>query len=261
MTELHLASRFPETFPWRDRLRERIKCLVLNRVNVFTDNFDPPALDQVWRASSQRRRPYLIQGHPSTLYALAMHLRNAGVDARGAIRVFESTGEVLDAKKREAIESVFGCRAIDRYGNAEFGVLAYERLADARSSADGLRLRSSGPKQREHERGTRAGVHGLRNDAMPLVRYRTGDLAELETHRRRLLPDEHRGPRARPGAHRPRIAIRRTTCKTCSTGIGGIDEFQVERARRHRRCCDWWCPTPGIGRHARGGSNTGGATT
>ena len=61
MREMHLASRFPETFPWRDRLKERIKALVLNRVNMFTDNFDPPGLDEAWR-QIRRRAPVLDSG-------------------------------------------------------------------------------------------------------------------------------------------------------------------------------------------------------
>src|SRR5262249_48534730 len=96
MREGHLASRFPESFPWKDRLKERVKCLALNRDNILTDHFDPTGLDNVWR-QLRRTRAYLLQGHPSTMYALAVHLRDLGTDARGVIRVFESTGEVLDS--------------------------------------------------------------------------------------------------------------------------------------------------------------------
>ena len=77
------------------------------------------------------------------------------------IGVFESTGEVLDAKKREAIETVFDCRAIDRYGNAEFGVLAYERMRRHGSSADGLRLHRLARESAPREGHERAGVYRL----------------------------------------------------------------------------------------------------
>ncbi len=75
-TELHLASRFPERFPWRDRLKERIKCLALNRYNAFTDDLEPASLDCLWK-TLRRAQPYLVQGHPSTLYALAVYLRTS----------------------------------------------------------------------------------------------------------------------------------------------------------------------------------------
>ncbi len=229
MREMHLASRFPETFPWRDRAKERIKELVLNRVNLFTDNFEPPALDQAWR-NIRRSRPYLLQGHPSTLYALAAHLQTRQIDARGAIQVFESTGEVLDARKRETIERVFDCRAIDRYGNAEFGVLAYERLADTDHRLKVVDC-LAWPEIALREEQSELVFTALRNDAMPLVRYRTGDLAELQTgadgfHLSNVVGRVHDlvqiGPHRYPTHYLQDLLDR----------IGGIDEFQVV-ARPH----------------------------
>jgi phenylacetate-CoA ligase len=227
MKEMHLASRFPESFPWRDRVKERLKCLVLNRENIFTDNFDPQGLEHAWRQLCHGR-PYLIQGHPSTLYAMATHLRQQRVNARGAVRVFESTGEVLDPKKRETIESVFGCRVIDRFCNAEFGVLAYERWQDAEHR---LKVLDSiaWPEQIEHENGRRELVFtGLRNDAMPLLRYRTGDLADLECaadgfYLTNIVGRVH--DVVRIGSHRyPTHYLQDLLDR-----VGGIDEFQVEQ--------------------------------
>ena len=178
MKEAHLASRFPEVFPWKDRVKERLKCLATNRANIFIDTFEPNGLDALWRELI-RFRPYLLQGHPSTLYALAVHLRDNRHDASGVFQVFESTGEVLDPKKRELIESTFHCRAIDRFGNAEFGVVAYEQIAEP---SNRLRVLDAvaWPETVDHESGsTELVLSGLLNEAMPLVRYRTGDLAEL----------------------------------------------------------------------------------
>jgi len=176
--ETHLASRFPDKFPWRDRLKERMKCAALNRGNIFTDDFDDASLERAWNRL-RRARPYLLQGHPSTLYALASYLLRRGIDARGVLRVFESTGELLDQKKRYVIERVFGCETLDRYGNAEFGVLAHECLG---SVDERLRLIDAiaWPETLAHESGTPELVFtGLLNDAMPLVRYRSGDLGNL----------------------------------------------------------------------------------
>ncbi len=229
MREMHLASRFPEVFPWRDRLKERVKEIVLNRTNLFTDHFDPPALDKAWR-QIRRARPYLIQGHPSTLYALATHLRDMGANARGAIEIFESTGEVLEAKKREVIESVFGCRAIDRYGNAEFGVLAHERLDDPQARLKVLDT-IAWPEVALREGRSELVFTGLRNDAMPLVRYRTGDLAELETaddgfYLRRLVGRVHDVVRI-GDHHYPTHYLQDLLDR-----LGGIDEFQVVQQER-----------------------------
>jgi phenylacetate-CoA ligase len=224
MRELHLATRFPETFPWRDRMKERVKEIVLNRTNLFTDHFDPPALDNAWKRI-RRARPYLIQGHPSTLYALATHLRDQGVKARGVVEIFESTGEVLEPKKREVIETVFGCRAIDRYGNAEFGVLAHERLGDPQSRLIVLDT-IAWPEVALREGRSELVFTGLRNDAMPLVRYRTGDLAELEStgegfFLRRVVGRVH--DIVRIGEHHyPTHYLQDLLDR-----LGGVDEFQV----------------------------------
>lgn len=178
--ELRLASRFPEEFPLRDRVKEHIKCFAMNRSNVFTHSFDDADLEVVWR-KLRRRKPYLMHGHPSTLYALASYLERVRRKATGVMNVFESTGEVLDQKKREKIGQVFGCRCVSRYGNAEFGVTAYE----TRESNGKLKVVdyvaypeciNSGDGQ-----GGEIVLTGLTNDAMPLIRYRTGDLADLET--------------------------------------------------------------------------------
>jgi len=229
--EAHLASRFPETFPWRDRLKETCKCLALNRQNIFTAAVDSAGLDRAWRRL-RRVRPHVLQGHPSTVYALAVHLRERGINARHAIRVFESTGEVLDAKKRAAIESVFACRAIDRYGNAEFGVLAYEHIDSADQQ---LRVFDciAWPEECRHENGTRELVFtALQNDAMPLIRYRTGDMADLECqedgfHVRNIVGRMH---------DVVEIAGQRYLThylQDLLDRIGGIDEFQIEQ-RLHK---------------------------
>jgi phenylacetate-CoA ligase len=224
MREMHLASRFPETFPWRDRLKERAKCAVLNRTNLFTDRFDPPALEEAWRRM-RRVRPYLIQGHPSTLYALAAYLRDRGIDASGAISVFESTGEVLEKRKRDTIETVFGCRAIDRYGSAEFGVLAHEQLHDTPGRLKVLDC-IAWPEVAMREGRSELVFTGLRNDAMPLVRYRTGDLAELDAtddgvYLRNIVGRMH-DVVSIAGHQYPTHYLQDVLDR-----LGGIDEFQV----------------------------------
>ncbi|HHL39841.1 MAG TPA: hypothetical protein ENJ37_04995 [Deltaproteobacteria bacterium] len=188
MREARLSSRFPETFPLRDRVREWIKCLALNRVNITTDSFDDDAMARLWE-ELRAARPYLVQGHPSTFYALARYLEREGIEGGGVLEVFESTGEVLDRRKRQAIESILGCRVFDRYGDAEFGVVAYEtgggrglKVLDAMvwpetAPVEGGRPGKDAPGE---EPGEEIVLTGLTNDAMPLVRYRTGDLGILE---------------------------------------------------------------------------------
>lgn len=226
MREVHLASKFPETFPWKDRVKEQLKVRVLNRANIFTDRFDAASLEQVWHRL-RRLRPHLIQGHPSTLYALALYLSERQIDARGSIHVFESTGEVLDPKKRRTISEVFGCDVVDRFGNAEFGIVGYERLGEPEHR---LHVYDSiiWPETRPHESGHQELVlSALRNDAMPLIRYRTGDLGELLTtasgfYLRNIAGRVHDLVRI-GDSHYPTHYIQDLLDR-----VGGIDEFQLE---------------------------------
>jgi phenylacetate-CoA ligase len=225
MKEAHLSSRFPEAFPLKDRIKEYIKCIAINRVNIMTDSFDPDALMKAWRRLKSVK-PYLIQGHPSTLYALAMLLRDNGEGGEGVIDVFESTGELLDRKKRERIEDVFKCRVFDRYGNAEFGVVAHETGEEIASLrvVDFMVWPESVPTD---EGGHEIVLTGLTNSAMPLVRYRTGDFGELESREdgfylSNLMGRVHDivriGERTYPTHYIQDLLDR----------VGGIDEFQVE---------------------------------
>ena len=225
--EVHLASRFPEVFPWKDRFKEQLKCVALNRTNIFTADFEPESLQRIWTRIC-RVRPYLVQAHPSTLYALANWLRSEGKPVRRAFQVFESTGEVLDDKKRELIQQVFGCRCVDRFGNAEFGILAYEPLGERR-----LRVLDwvAWPEVATHESGTPELVFtGLLNPAMPLVRYRTGDLAELHDDRCGYYLGSIVGrvhDVVEIGAnHYPTHYVQDLLDR-----IGGIEEFQIIRER------------------------------
>lgn len=181
--EAHLSTRFPKKDPLKSRLKEIMKCCALNRVNVLTDALDDPDLEQLWQRI-MKERPYLMQGHPSTLYALARHVAAHGYTNGKAFEVFESTGEALDARRRSCIESSLNCRIVNRYGSTEFGVVAYERQTSDRDCLDVLDF-MVWPEDTATEEGPRELVFtGLTNMAMPLIRYRTGDLAELHEHER-----------------------------------------------------------------------------
>ena len=107
-------------------------------------------------------------------------------------RIFESSGETLDSRQRDTIRRTFHCDIIDRYGLAEAGVVAYQ-TDPARSEmlvldslvwpeiievdfADDL------AREQPHDADAQAGelvITTLKNWMMPLLRYRTGDIAVL----------------------------------------------------------------------------------
>lgn len=187
MRELHFASRFPEKFPLRARVIEHIKCLCMNRTNIFFDDFSPASLEAIWR-QVRRNRPVLVHGHPSTLYQLALHMADAHGGGK-AFDIFESSGELLAPHQRRTIETALRCRVVDRYGLAEFGVVAYEGhkgstwrdVYDPIAWPEIAAVDGSDASAIAHERGQSGELvlTGLKNRLMPLIRYRTGDLAAL----------------------------------------------------------------------------------
>lgn len=175
-SELHFACRFGDSAVPQWPTREDFKCFAMNRSNIFFDRVDDIGLAEIWR-TLQRRRPYLIHEHPSTIYALACYIER--VYGRGkAFEIFESSGELLQPYMRETIARVLRCRVVDRYGLAEFGVMAYE--LDGEQA--GLQvLESEGwPESRAIEDGHELVFTGFRNRLMPLIRYTTGDRAKVE---------------------------------------------------------------------------------
>jgi phenylacetate-CoA ligase len=181
---LHFAARFPDVPPPRLTSRETFKCLAMNRSNVFFDRLDAASLDEIWLTIC-RRAPYLVHAHPSTIFALALHVRDRDLAPKSgppSFEVFESSGEVLDPRQRRTISEVFGCKVVDRYGLAEFGVIAYElkdregalELFDSECWAENVPAEAG-------SNASRLVVTGLRNRLMPLIRYDTGDLATVGT--------------------------------------------------------------------------------
>lgn len=174
-SELHFACRFPDTVNQEWPSREDFKCFAMNRSNIFFDRIDDEGLEEIWQTLN-RRRPYLIHEHPSTIYALACYIERR-YDSGKTFEVFESSGELLQPYMREKITKVLCCRVVDRYGLAELGVMAYE--LDGQES--GLQvLESEGwPESREIEDGHELVFTGFRNRLMSLIRYATGDRARV----------------------------------------------------------------------------------
>ena len=124
LSELHLASRFPERFPLKDRLKERAKCFAMNRHNLFIEDFEPASLGRLWQQIERSAHIFSTATPPrsTTLRGIVTPMG----EGQRAFQIFELSGELLEARQRETIRRVFGCRVVDRYGLAEFGVVAYQ---------------------------------------------------------------------------------------------------------------------------------------
>lgn len=182
--EAHLSTRFSDTHRPRWPEFEAKKCFALHRYNIYTGGFDDASQEKLL-ADLRKARARFVQGHPSSMFALARYARRAGINARGLFDVFVSTGEMLTDKQRTLIEEVLDVRVSSRYGACEFGVMAQELAGNAGGEmlvCDSLVWPETvdAPDSAGADGAGELVFTNLRNPAMPLIRYRMGDLGRLE---------------------------------------------------------------------------------
>jgi phenylacetate-CoA ligase len=136
--------------------------------------------DELWHY-----QPRIIQAYARSAVLFARYL----VDKR--LRPYRpaaivTSAEVLEAKDRELLESVFGCEVFNRYGCREFSVVASECPAHAglHVMAEGLfvEIDTPGGPAEPGQVGSLL-VTDLLNPAMPMIRYRIGDMGSWARHR------------------------------------------------------------------------------
>lgn len=167
---------------WRARLRNAL----LER-RYALDTLKMGRADMARFAEELRRRPPgMLFGHAHSLYLLANFLRQEQITdlrPRGII----SSSMVLHDFERRVIEAVFGCRVTNRYGCEEVSLIACEceRHDGLHVNADNVLVeivRPDGTPAAPGETGAIL-VTDLVNRAMPILRYRVGDLAAPSTRR------------------------------------------------------------------------------
>jgi phenylacetate-CoA ligase len=125
-----------------------------------------------------RHRPRVIQAYARSAVLFARYLEARGLTPHRPHSLITSA-EVLDAEDRAVLERVFGCGVFNRYGCREVSVIASECPAHAglHTMAEGLYLEIETPAglARPGETGSIL-VTDLLNFAMPLIRYRIGDM-------------------------------------------------------------------------------------
>lgn len=174
-SELHFACDFQEKNQHKFWQRETLKSAAMNRSNVFFQDVNKTTLEEIYQ-KLKTRRPYIVHGHPSTLYLLASYINEERHNAQNLFTIFEPSGEYCSPKMKALISSVFGCSVHNRYGLAEFGVTAYQ----FNCKNEKMRVFSSEVwcETYAHNEGQELIFTGLKNKLMPLIRYQSGDLVE-----------------------------------------------------------------------------------
>lgn len=127
-------------------------------------------------------RPEYIHSRPSALYTLARHMHEAKLTLLKPLRTLFCDGEILYDYQRALIEKVFGARLYLTYGHTEGAVVGIScprsHLLHFLPQVGILEIldRKDRSISKEGGRGEMV-VTGFNNDLMPLIRYRTQDMA------------------------------------------------------------------------------------
>jgi phenylacetate-CoA ligase len=159
---------------WRGRLRD-----ALLRRPLWLDTAHLTEAKMIeFHAALKRYRPRVIQAYARSAVLFARYLKAHDLQAYQPHSLVTSA-EVLEPADRQLLEEVFGCAVFNRYGCREVSVLASECEAHTglHTMAEGLFIEIETPNgpAGPGERGNIL-VTDLLNLAMPLIRYRIGDL-------------------------------------------------------------------------------------
>jgi phenylacetate-CoA ligase len=165
-------DRPPDT--WRARLRA---AMLREPLWLDTANLTEASLAEFHNALATWR-PTIIQAYARSAVLFARYLRARGLTPHRP-RAIITSAEVLEADERRLLEEVFGCPVFNRYGCREVSVVASECPAHTglHIMAEGLYVEIETPcgPASVGEMGAIL-VTDLLNYAMPLIRYRIGDL-------------------------------------------------------------------------------------
>jgi phenylacetate-CoA ligase len=147
---------------------------------VLSSNHLNAATIAAYARAIERFAPDILWAYPTSLESLCAQLERAGIRLQAG-RVLTSS-EVLHPSVWRLAERTLGCRLIDYYGEAERVAFAWAtapgeyRFLAGYSHVELVECGMEGPHRLYEIVGT-----SLWNHAMPLVRYRTGDLIRLST--------------------------------------------------------------------------------
>lgn len=173
--EVHFSTNLNNKISFKDSIITKAKQFALRRKDIFVDTSSKDNYELIINQLNNYN-PKLVQGFPSFMYSLANFVKNNNVYCKN-FQIFESTGEQLYSFQKNLIEEVFGCKVFNRYGDAEFGIIAFEcdKHSGLHICQDNVIVENLTNLNRENE----LIVTTLSNKAMPLIRYRTGDLGTI----------------------------------------------------------------------------------
>lgn len=166
-------------FDRKRRVYEKLKDLLMNRVRLSPFHLSEKNMRVFYNRCNLSNVKYLY-GYSAAIYKFAQFLHEQGLDGKGLnLAAVIYTAEMLYDFQHTLIKKVFGCPVVSEYGSGEVGIIAFEcprgRMHVFLENVlveflkDGQPVSEGGPGA--------VIVTGLRDYAMPLIRYQLGDVA------------------------------------------------------------------------------------
>lgn len=126
-------------------------------------------------------KPVMIIAYANMAYLFAKFIDKNSFDLKGLkLKGIISSAETLPKDKQDFIESVFGCKVLNRYGSREVGIISSECREKTGLHINSenviVEIEKDGKPVKDGELGEII-VTDLWNYGMPFVRYRMGDVA------------------------------------------------------------------------------------
>lgn len=164
---------------YKDQIAQQIKSYFMNYLLFSAFDIRQHSLKKIWN-KIYRFKPHIIYGYPSAIFALAEYTQNNKLPAHElGIKVIMITAESSSIDQRHVIEEAFGCKTANEYGCSETGGFVYEcPESNWHISSELTFIEFLDPKGKPVSPGERGEIFltHLRNDYMPLIRYRVGDI-------------------------------------------------------------------------------------
>lgn len=162
----------------KSRFSSYLVDLIANRKRFSAFNVTEERLAGYYEALVKFRPAYLY-GYVSMIAELAAYVRKTARPRFLGLRAVITTSEVLTPESRALIEGAFDCRVFNEYGCGEVGSIAHEcDHGNMHVMSDNLIVELDTTEQWQEGVGEIL-VTDLHNYAMPLIRYKVGDLGTL----------------------------------------------------------------------------------
>jgi phenylacetate-CoA ligase len=152
-------------------------------LQVVIDEGKPETIDRLFRLI-QTLQPACITAKPSIYEVILCHAARNDIQKPCSPDVLISSGAALEESLRKQVERLFQAMLINGYGMTEFGLIAsecqYQDGFHIDESSILVEVVHAGVPEREAREGELI-LTSVSNMGMPLLRYQTGDLAQLET--------------------------------------------------------------------------------